>query len=64
MTTVTHHDLHHARAGTNYGLWFTWWDRMMGTEDPTYYARFAEVIARRRGTVAQAEPKQASPVKA
>jgi sterol desaturase/sphingolipid hydroxylase (fatty acid hydroxylase superfamily) len=49
MTTVTHHDLHHARAGTNYGLWFTWWDRWMGTEDPTYHARFAQVIARRRG---------------
>jgi sterol desaturase/sphingolipid hydroxylase (fatty acid hydroxylase superfamily) len=47
MTTVTHHDLHHARAGYNFGLWFTWWDRWMGTEDPTYHARFAEVIAKK-----------------
>jgi sterol desaturase/sphingolipid hydroxylase (fatty acid hydroxylase superfamily) len=53
MTTVTHHDLHHARAGTNYGLWFTWWDRWMGTEDPTYHARFAEVAARRRRSAPQ-----------
>jgi sterol desaturase/sphingolipid hydroxylase (fatty acid hydroxylase superfamily) len=41
LTTVTHHDLHHAQAGWNYGLYFTWWDRLMGTEHPEYYARFA-----------------------
>jgi len=41
MTTVTHHDLHHAHAGCNYGLYFTWWDRWMGTEHPQYLARFA-----------------------
>lgn len=41
MTTVTHHDLHHAQAGWNFGLYFTWWDRWMGTEHPDYYARFA-----------------------
>jgi sterol desaturase/sphingolipid hydroxylase (fatty acid hydroxylase superfamily)/AraC-like DNA-binding protein len=27
LTTVTHHDLHHAQAGWNYGLYFTWWDK-------------------------------------
>ena len=41
LTTTTHHDLHHAQAGYNYGLYFTWWDRLMGTEHPDYYARFA-----------------------
>ena len=41
LTTHTHHDLHHAQAGWNYGLYFTWWDRLMGTEHPDYYARFA-----------------------
>jgi sterol desaturase/sphingolipid hydroxylase (fatty acid hydroxylase superfamily) len=48
MTTVTHHDLHHARAGYNFGLWFTHWDRWMGTEDPTYHQKFAEVVGQRR----------------
>jgi len=48
MTTVTHHDLHHAQAGWNYGLYFTWWDRWMGTENPSYAQAFAEVAARRR----------------
>ena len=41
LTTTTHHDIHHAQAGYNYGLYFTWWDRLMGTEHPDYYARFA-----------------------
>ena len=41
MTTTTHHDLHHAQAGWNYGLYFTWWDRLMGTEHPEDHARFA-----------------------
>jgi sterol desaturase/sphingolipid hydroxylase (fatty acid hydroxylase superfamily) len=46
LTTVTHHDLHHARARTNFGLYFTFWDRIMGTEDPTYRARFARAVGR------------------
>lgn len=41
LTTTTHHDLHHSSAGSNYGLYFTWWDRLMGTEHPEYHARFA-----------------------
>ena len=47
LTTVTHHDLHHAQAGWNYGLYFTWWDNMMGTEHPEYLKRFATVTARK-----------------
>ncbi|MDP3492302.1 MAG: sterol desaturase family protein [Hyphomonadaceae bacterium] len=41
ITTPTHHDIHHAEAGWNYGLYFTWWDRLMGTEHPKYHARYA-----------------------
>ena len=44
LTTVTHHDLHHAQAGWNYGLYFTWWDRLMGTEHPLYAEKFAEAV--------------------
>lgn len=40
LTTVTHHDLHHQRARGNYGLYFTWWDRWMGTEFEDYKAKF------------------------
>jgi sterol desaturase/sphingolipid hydroxylase (fatty acid hydroxylase superfamily) len=44
LTSTTHHDLHHAQAGWNYGLYFTWWDRWMGTEHPEYHARFAKAV--------------------
>jgi Delta7-sterol 5-desaturase len=29
----THHDLHHKTFKTNYGLNFTWWDKVMKTEN-------------------------------
>ncbi|MGB0507465.1 MAG: sterol desaturase family protein [Pikeienuella sp.] len=41
LTTVTHHDMHHAHAGYNLGLYFTWWDRIMGTEHPDYLTQYA-----------------------
>ncbi len=62
LTTTTHHDLHHAEAGWNYGLYFTWWDKVMGTEHPDYHARFASVAARKQGNkgVASGAVKAAS----
>lgn len=56
LTTVTHHDLHHAQAGYNYGLYFTWWDRLMGTEHPDYLARFAAVTAAKRQATSSPSP--------
>lgn len=38
--TTTHHDLHHSSGNHNFGLYFTWWDRWMGTEHPHYKDRF------------------------
>ncbi|MBB3167458.1 sterol desaturase family protein [Simiduia aestuariiviva] len=40
LTTPTHYDLHHQKFNGNYGLYFTWWDRWMGTEFPGYKADF------------------------
>lgn len=60
LTTVTHHDLHHAQAGWNYGLYFTWWDRWMGTEHPEYLARFAQVSRRAPSSGAVAKPGAAA----
>lgn len=40
LTTTTHHDLHHQRFKGNYGFYFTWWDRWMGTELPGYKDAF------------------------
>jgi lathosterol oxidase len=39
FTTTLHHDLHHAGGRFNYGLYFTFWDRLCGTEHPQYQAR-------------------------
>ncbi len=36
ITPVSHHHFHHARNRGNYGLYFTWWDRLCGTEDAAY----------------------------
>ena len=32
---ATHHDQHHRKFKANYGLYFTFWDRLMGTEAPS-----------------------------
>ncbi len=45
---ATHHSLHHAEFRTNYGLYFTFWDRWMGTESEKYEALFEEKTQRNR----------------
>jgi Delta7-sterol 5-desaturase len=52
LTTTTHHDLHHAEGRYNFGLYFTWWDRMMGTEHPRYHEKFDAIVARHREVAA------------
>jgi len=48
FTTPTHHDLHHSGGfGSNYGLHFVFWDRLMGTEHPRYKEIFREVASTR-----------------
>ncbi|MGH6617622.1 sterol desaturase family protein [Sphingomonas sp.] len=46
LTTTTHHDLHHSEGRYNFGIYFTWWDRMMGTEHPRYHEKFEAVVSR------------------
>lgn len=43
LATTLHHDLHHAQGRHNYGLYFTWWDRIGGTLHPEYPARLREL---------------------
>ena len=44
--TTTHHDLHHEHGRYNYGLYFRWWDKLMGTEHPDYRRKFETVTQR------------------
>ncbi|MEM9328428.1 MAG: sterol desaturase family protein [Bacteroidota bacterium] len=43
---AAHHDRHHKRFRYNYGLYFTFWDRWMGTEDPEFDDYFEEITRR------------------
>ena len=43
--TTTGHDLHHELGRDNYGFYFRWWDKLMGTEHPGYAAKFKAVVA-------------------
>ncbi len=63
ISTTTHHDLHHSDRA-NYGFYFTWWDRWMGTEHPRYKEEFRRnakpmVILRPRGSQPEETAKTA-----
>nr|WP_228035564.1 sterol desaturase family protein [Oculatella sp. LEGE 06141] len=42
----THHSIHHRSYTVHYGLYFTLWDRLLGTQDPRYEHEFAAVLKR------------------
>ena len=47
ISTTTHHDMHHGTSyNHNFGFYFTWWDKWMGTEHPDYVRTFDRVTAR------------------
>jgi sterol desaturase/sphingolipid hydroxylase (fatty acid hydroxylase superfamily) len=47
LNTSVHHNLHHSKFKGNYGLYFRFWDRMMGTENPEYEQTFDDIQAKR-----------------
>ncbi len=46
LNTPTNHIQHHEALKGNYGLYFNYWDRWMGTNHPDYEKRFREVTSR------------------
>lgn len=47
ISTTTHHDMHHGTSyNHNYGFYFTWWDKLMGTEHPDYVKTFNRVTGK------------------
>ncbi|MEQ1498880.1 MAG: sterol desaturase family protein [Novosphingobium sp.] len=49
ISTTTHHDMHHGTSyNHNYGFYFTWWDKLMGTEHPDYVKTFDRVTTAAR----------------
>lgn len=57
-TAVTHHNIHHERFNSNYGLYFSWWDRWMKTEDKKYHENFEEVKSRPKACELKVEKKE------
>jgi sterol desaturase/sphingolipid hydroxylase (fatty acid hydroxylase superfamily) len=43
----THHALHHRKYRLHYGLYFTFWDRVLGTHDPNYEHEFDTALRTR-----------------
>ncbi len=46
MNTPTCHAMHHEKIHGNFGLYFSFWDKLMGTHHPEYEARFREITSR------------------
>lgn len=40
FNTSVHHNMHHSKFKGNYGLYFRFWDRIMGTEHPDYVKEY------------------------
>jgi sterol desaturase/sphingolipid hydroxylase (fatty acid hydroxylase superfamily) len=50
INTSVNHNQHHQYFKGNYGLYFTFWDRLMGTLRPDYDRRFEEVTSKQKTT--------------
>lgn len=46
-TASTHHNMHHQLFNGNYALYFTWWDKWMGTEFKDYESRHEQIFERK-----------------
>ena len=49
INTPTAHAMHHEKIRGNYGLYFNFWDSLMGTNHEQYEGRFREVTSRQKG---------------
>lgn len=57
-TAITHHNMHHEHFHSNYGLYFSWWDRLMKTEHEKYHEAFEEVTSRPKSCALKAPAKK------
>jgi Delta7-sterol 5-desaturase len=64
FNTSMHHNLHHSKFKGNYGLYFRFWDRIMGTEHPDYVKEYDQVQAQRFGLPRQQSATSHEPAKA
>lgn len=48
QNSSTHHNMHHQHCKHNFGLYFNFWDRWMGTNHPQYQERLDSVLNRKQ----------------
>ena len=41
-----HHSLHHIKYTLHFGLYFTFWDKLLGTQDPNFDTKFNSLFCR------------------
>lgn len=46
VITATHHQQHHSNYHCNFGLYFTFWDRWLGTQHPEYEHYYSKIKSR------------------
>lgn len=46
LSSATHHYVHHKYVTANFGLYFAWWDKLMGTEHPKMHEEFEAAAVR------------------
>jgi len=51
LNTPTNHIMHHEKMRGNYGLYFGFWDRIMGTNHSDYESRFRAITAKKDNLV-------------
>jgi Delta7-sterol 5-desaturase len=47
FTGAAHHAIHHRQYSLHYGLYFTFWDRLLGTQSPSYDREFVSLSIER-----------------
>ncbi|HEY9828094.1 MAG TPA: sterol desaturase family protein [Stenomitos sp.] len=60
-TPSTHHNMHHSKVNGNYGLYFRFWDVLMGTEFKDYESTLDVVYERSRQTQNQTRISKVKP---
>jgi len=61
-TAITHHNMHHQYFHSNYGLYFTWWDKLMKTEHKDYHEAFDEVKSRPKACELKSTKRKSIPI--
>jgi len=48
FNSSTHHNMHHSKFKGNFGLYFRFWDKWMGTEFKDYETTFNQIVNRQK----------------